>query len=80
MTTTKSPATVSDLRAATEARSTEALIGHVEALEDKARRTEAERLSYAVACGVLARRLGLDARTVATSTIGPAATFRAASL
>ena len=56
------------------------LIDAIEAMEDKGINTEAERIAYAVSCATAAKRLGLDARAAAMSPIGPAATFRVATI
>lgn len=71
---------INRLREKVKALPTATLLEIVETLEDKEEREEAERITYAVACATLARRLGLDARKVASSALGPAATFRAATL
>lgn len=59
---------------------TPALVDVVEELEDQSGMTDDERIIYAIACAVLARRLDLDAKWVAGSLIGPAAAFRTASM
>ena len=56
------------------------LIAAIEAMEDRGVHTESERIAYAVSCATAAKRLGLDARAAATSLIGPAATFRVATI
>ena len=56
------------------------LIDAIETMEDRGVHTESERIAYAVSCATAAKRLGLDARAAATSLIGPAATFRVATI
>lgn len=56
------------------------LIDAIEAMEDRGIHTESERIAYAISCAIAAKRLGLDARTAARSAIGPAATFRVATI
>ena len=56
------------------------LIDAIEAMEDRGVHTEAERIAYAISVATAAKRLGLDARAAAQSVIGPAATFRVATI
>ena len=68
------------IRAFAAAQPISRLIDAIEAMEDKGIHTEAERVAYAISVATAAKRLGLDARAAATSLIGPAATFRVATI